>query len=91
MKPSPGVWGGTGLDGGCDLAGFPGLGSPTLCEERAEEATLRSWSTRAPRDICSAPSPHWIEEETKSQRGVESVGSLCVGCEVSSESMPRST
>ena len=40
MKPSPGVWGGTGLDGGCDLVGFPGLGSPTLCEERAEEATL---------------------------------------------------
>lgn len=74
MKPSPGVWGGTGLDGGCDLVGFPGLGSPTLCEERAEEATLGSWSARAPRDICSTPSPSWIEEETKSQRGVGEYG-----------------
>lgn len=54
--------------------GFPGLGSPTLCEERAEEATLGSWSARVPRDICSTPSPLWIEEETKSQRRVEECG-----------------
>ena len=74
MKPTPGVWGGTRLDGGCDLVGFPGLGSPTLCEERAEEATLGSWSARVPRDICSTPSPLWIEEETKSQRRAEERG-----------------
>lgn len=42
MKPGPGVWGGTGLDGGCDLVGFPGLGRPTLCAESAEVATLEN-------------------------------------------------
>lgn len=28
------------LGGGCDLVGFPGLGGPSSCEERAEVATL---------------------------------------------------
>lgn len=28
------------LGGGCDLVGFPGLGGPLSCEERAEVATL---------------------------------------------------
>lgn len=40
MKPSPGVWGGTGLGWGCVLVGFPGLGGPTFCEERTEVAML---------------------------------------------------
>lgn len=34
--------GGTGLSGGCDLVGFPGLSSPMVCEERAEVAILES-------------------------------------------------
>lgn len=42
--------------------------------KKAEEATLGSWRARAPRDICSTPSPSWIEEETKSQRGVGECG-----------------
>lgn len=57
MKPSPGVWGGTGLGGGCDLVGLPGLGGPTPCEERAGVATLepQCWGGRAPKSYLVYP------------------------------------